>query len=72
MALRITVGRSAQTCDIPGCGRSGSFLVGRPDSTRVVCGRCMEELVTVSGWRVLGPIAQGSTAVPDDVSFDAG
>ena len=70
MALRVTVGRSAQTCDISGCGRAGSFLVGSPDSTRVVCGRCMEELITVSGWRMLGPMAQRSDAVLDDLAFD--
>jgi ribosomal protein S27AE len=65
MVLRINVGATTDVCDIPDCGRPGTFMVGRPDTTRVVCGRCMEELVTVSGWKTLG-----STVHPATLPFD--
>lgn len=61
MALRITVGQTSQTCDIRECVGPRLFWVARFDHVRGVCGRCMEELVSVCGWLMLGPIAVGHT-----------
>ena len=66
MALRINVGGKTEVCDIPDCGRPGTFTIGRPDATRLVCGRCMEELVTVSGWKALRSTAHPGTLLFDD------
>jgi hypothetical protein len=61
MPLRITVGQTSQTCDIQDCVGPRLFWVARLEYIRGVCGRCMEELVSVCGWRMLGPIAGGHT-----------
>lgn len=70
MALRINVGGTRDVCDIADCGRPGTFTVGRPDATRLVCGRCMEELVTFFGWKTLGSAYPGTLPF-DDLRLDA-
>ena len=43
-----------ETCDIHTCQGSRSYFVTKQDNTRGVCSRCMEELVTAFGWRLVG------------------
>lgn len=43
-----------ETCDIHTCQGSRNYLVAKQDNTRGVCARCMEELVTAFGWKLVG------------------
>ncbi len=43
-----------ETCDIHTCQGSRSYFVAKEDNTRGVCARCMEELVTAFGWKLVG------------------
>lgn len=43
-----------ETCDIHTCQGSRSYFVAKQDNTRGVCARCMEELVTAFGWKLVG------------------
>jgi hypothetical protein len=56
MSPRIIVGSAGDTCDIQTCGGRRVYWVGRLDEVRGVCRRCMEELVSVSGWQMSGAI----------------
>ena len=60
-----------ETCDIHTCQGSRSYFVSKQDNTRGVCVRCMEELVTAFGWKLVGgrlteptrPVSQQPTGV---------
>ncbi len=43
-----------EACDIHTCGRPRRYFVTKLDNTRGVCSRCMEELVTAFGWKLVG------------------
>lgn len=60
MSLRISVGRTSQNCDIQECAGERVFWVAWSEDVRGVCTRCMEELVCVRGWRMVGAIAERS------------
>lgn len=54
MSTRTTALPSSETCDIHACNGPRTYQVGKKDNIRGVCARCMEELVTAFGWRLLG------------------
>lgn len=59
MSPRITVGQTGETCAIQDCTAPRLYWVARLEQVFGVCGRCMEELMSVRGWEMLRSIADG-------------
>ena len=59
MAPRMQVGQTGETCAIQDCAGPRLYWVARLEQVFGVCGRCMEELMSVGGWEMLQSIADG-------------
>lgn len=63
------MGRTGETCAIGDCAGPRLFWVARLEQVIGVCGRCMEELISVRGWEVLRSVGDGPT---DPVTLSEG
>lgn len=54
MAPRIAPGQAIEACDTETCNGPRLYQVGKLDHLLWVCTKCMEELVSLLGWRLLG------------------